>query len=375
MFCVCAPSTYHFAAKPTRDDDSRFWRCVAFLFLLAAFPAAVGFIMRFTFLVMFFSGFFYALECLAKASYHMIKQCCRCPGASCKVQASKAAQTTPPHKAEAAAAASKPQPELVPLSNEQLAKMYAHSEATRERCCRQTRQCRAERPAAAPPPVVLWASEDNYHLKVDTPGVAQTDLDVTAQAGSVRAGLRPLVTVAKRGKVQVTVPLPHDADAEKATVTYANGQLSLVVPRAKRSIPVKLSVTDATTTATTTVKSPTDVSPVVATGVFSPSLSRAALPVRPPPSSPVLRACAPDAANVQQPKEEEEEEEERDEAYPKEAYDSHADDGDDDDEQQPEPKPELEPKPESATEEPAAAGTAPQSEDDWEAVAPVASSK
>ena len=82
MFCVCAPSTYHFAAKPTRDDDSRFWRCVTFLFLLAAFPAAVGFIMRFTFLVMFLSGFFYALECLAKASYHMIKQCCRCPGLS-----------------------------------------------------------------------------------------------------------------------------------------------------------------------------------------------------------------------------------------------------------------------------------------------------
>ena len=52
-------------------------------------------------------------------------------------------------------------------------------------------------------------------------------------------------------------------------------------------------------------------------------------------------------------------------------YDSHAAADDDDchnkEQQQQQPGPESEP----ATEEPAAAGTAPQSEDDWEVAAPV----
>lgn len=370
MFCVCAPSSYHFASfgtKPARDDDSRFWRCAAFLFLLAAFPAAVGFMIRLGFFAMVMSGIAYSVESLISVSYKRIKQCCPCRR-SCKPQANKAAQTDKPQPAEAAATVGKPQPELVTLSHEQFAQIYAHCEAMRQRCSRETRQYRTERPATARPHVELWASEDNYYINVDTPGVAQAEINVIAQAGSARAGLQPRVSV--EGKVHVKVPLPHDADAERATVTYANGQLSLVVPRVKRSIPVKLSVTDATATATCASTRPpaTVQSDAAAPGVFSPSLSRAALPVRAPPSSPVLRACAANAANVQQPTEEEHDDE-RDGAYPEEAYDSHGDDDDDYDEQQPEPEPEP------ATEELAAAGTAPQSEDDWEAVAPVVSAK
>lgn len=140
-----------------------------------------------------------------------------------------------------------------------------------------------------PPPqthhrIELCGSADAYHLTVDVPGIRRTDLSVTAQPWSARTGTVPTITIAgttNNAKVHRVVRLPRDAEADQARVSYADGQLALVVPRA-------------TSTAQTIA---------VHAASTAPSAATAPSPSTPPPMPPVVREVMPDASNVQLPEE------------------------------------------------------------------------
>jgi len=161
-------------------------------------------------------------------------------------------------------------------------------------------KCGAPTKRAEPPPaptqhkVDLSASAEAYPLAVNVPGIAQDDLRVSAQPWSARSGEAPSVTIdgATNGiKVHRAVRLPKDAQTEQATVKYANGQLTMLVPKVK---------TRALTIAVTAAPAPTAASGPAAA------------------APPVVREATPHASNVQQPEEScsEEEMEAKDEWEP-----------------------------------------------------------
>lgn len=86
------------------------------------------------------------------------------------------------------------------------------------------------------------AADDAYHIGLELPGVRQEDIDIELHEGvvTVRGEKKTERTEEKNGyffserqygKFQRTFRLPADADGEAMTADFADGVLTLTVPR------------------------------------------------------------------------------------------------------------------------------------------------
>jgi len=112
------------------------------------------------------------------------------------------------------------------------------------------------RPQLWLPPVDTYESEHAFVIEADLPGLHQENLDVHFEQGTLTiTGRRgPTLPAAEHGKLRVyaaerlsgafsrSIRLPEYVDGEKIEATYANGVLTVRVPKLAAARPRKINV-------------------------------------------------------------------------------------------------------------------------------------
>ena len=103
------------------------------------------------------------------------------------------------------------------------------------------------------PPVNLTQDDDNFYLRAEVPGIKPDDLSISAIQNRVSlAGKREIQQEHERvsyhrkeraeGSFNRTVMLPSEVDAERVDARYADGILTLTLPKAAETKPRQIVV-------------------------------------------------------------------------------------------------------------------------------------
>lgn len=112
------------------------------------------------------------------------------------------------------------------------------------------------RPQLWLPPVDTYETEHAFVIEADLPGLHQENIDVHFEQGTLTlTGRRgPTLPAQENGKLRVysaerlsgafsrSIRLPEYVDGEKIEATYANGVLSVRVPKSQGALPRKINV-------------------------------------------------------------------------------------------------------------------------------------
>lgn len=113
------------------------------------------------------------------------------------------------------------------------------------------------RPQLWLPPVDTYETEQAFVIEADLPGVQQEHIDVHFEQGTLTIGGRRAPTLPEpreTGKMRVysserlsgafsrSIRLPEYVDGEKIEATYANGVLTVRVPKLAAALPRKINV-------------------------------------------------------------------------------------------------------------------------------------
>jgi len=105
------------------------------------------------------------------------------------------------------------------------------------------------------PPVNIYSKGDDVIITAELPGLKQEEIDLTITGNSVAIrGERRLEMTddsaryhrqeRRTGSFVRAVQLPEEVDGERAQATYANGILTVTLPRAESSKPRRIQVTE-----------------------------------------------------------------------------------------------------------------------------------
>lgn len=90
-------------------------------------------------------------------------------------------------------------------------------------------------------PVDLYADKDNTYVRAELPGVAREDINLEIVDGNLT------ITAARKDNDQSveltrTVALPETVAADKVTAAYANGVLTVTLPKQEQAKPRKIDI-------------------------------------------------------------------------------------------------------------------------------------
>ena len=111
----------------------------------------------------------------------------------------------------------------------------------------------ADRGAGVFPPVNITQDADNFYLRAEVPGIKPNELSLSAVRNRVSlAGQRKLQRENERvsyhrqeraeGSFNRTVTLPTEVDAQRIDARYADGILTLTLPKAEETKPRQITV-------------------------------------------------------------------------------------------------------------------------------------
>lgn len=103
------------------------------------------------------------------------------------------------------------------------------------------------------PPMNITQDDDNFYLRAEVPGIKPSELSISAVRNRVSiAGKREIQREHERasyhrreraeGAFNRTVTLPTEVDAERVDASYANGILTLTLPKAEETKPRQITV-------------------------------------------------------------------------------------------------------------------------------------
>ncbi len=103
------------------------------------------------------------------------------------------------------------------------------------------------------PPVNITQDDDNFYLRAEVPGIKPNELSISAVRNRVSlAGKREIQPEHDRvsyhrkerpeGSFDRTVTLPTEVDAERVDARYADGILTLTLPKAEETKPRQITV-------------------------------------------------------------------------------------------------------------------------------------
>jgi HSP20 family protein len=112
------------------------------------------------------------------------------------------------------------------------------------------------RPQLWLPPVDTYETEHAFVIEADLPGLHQENIDVHFEQGTLTISGRraPTLPASEKGKLRIysserlsgafsrSVRLPEYVDGEKIEATYANGVLTVRVPKLAAALPRKINV-------------------------------------------------------------------------------------------------------------------------------------
>jgi HSP20 family protein len=103
------------------------------------------------------------------------------------------------------------------------------------------------------PPINITQDNDNFYLRAEVPGIKPGELSISALRNRVSiAGRREIQRESERvsyhrreraeGSFNRTVTLPTEVDAERVDARYADGILTLTLPKAEEAKPRQIAV-------------------------------------------------------------------------------------------------------------------------------------
>jgi HSP20 family protein len=103
------------------------------------------------------------------------------------------------------------------------------------------------------PPMNITQDDDNFYLRAEVPGIKPDELSISAVRNRVSlAGKREIQREHERvsyhrkeraeGSFNRTVTLPTEVDAERVDARYADGILTLTLPKAEETKPRQITV-------------------------------------------------------------------------------------------------------------------------------------
>ncbi len=103
------------------------------------------------------------------------------------------------------------------------------------------------------PPMNITQDDDNFYLRAEVPGIKPNELSISAVRNRVSlAGKREIQREHERvsyhrkeraeGSFSRTVTLPTEVDAERVDARYADGILTLTLPKAEEAKPRQIAV-------------------------------------------------------------------------------------------------------------------------------------
>jgi HSP20 family protein len=103
------------------------------------------------------------------------------------------------------------------------------------------------------PPMNVTQDNDNFYLRAEVPGIAANELSISAVRNRVTiSGKREIPREHERvsyhrkeraeGSFNRTLTLPGEVDAERVEARYADGILSLILPKAEETKPRQITV-------------------------------------------------------------------------------------------------------------------------------------
>ncbi len=103
------------------------------------------------------------------------------------------------------------------------------------------------------PPINITQDEENFYVRAEIPGIKPDELSISAVRNRVSlAGKRELQREHERvsyhrkerpeGSFNRTVTLPTEIDAERVDARYADGILTIMLPKAERAKPRQIAV-------------------------------------------------------------------------------------------------------------------------------------
>ena len=103
------------------------------------------------------------------------------------------------------------------------------------------------------PPINITQDDDNFYLRAEVPGIKPNELSISAVRNRVSlAGKREIQQEHERvsyhrkerpeGAFNRAVTLPTEVDAERVDARYADGILTLTLPKAEQAKPRQISV-------------------------------------------------------------------------------------------------------------------------------------
>ena len=108
------------------------------------------------------------------------------------------------------------------------------------------------------PAVDTYETEQSFVVEADLPGVPQDQIDLHFEQGTLtisgrraatlptaeqpRSKLRVYASERTSGAFSRSIRLPEYVDGEKITATYANGVLSIHIPKASAALPRKIAI-------------------------------------------------------------------------------------------------------------------------------------
>jgi HSP20 family protein len=107
-------------------------------------------------------------------------------------------------------------------------------------------------PHAAWPPINAFETKESFVYRAEVPGMAQDDVSVTVQdealvlRGERKSEVPEGYEVRLRERAPVafsrTLPLPGRVDAEGVTATMKDGILTIILPKAKDTLPRQIAI-------------------------------------------------------------------------------------------------------------------------------------
>jgi HSP20 family protein len=103
------------------------------------------------------------------------------------------------------------------------------------------------------PPLNITQDDDNFYLRAEVPGIKPSELSISAMRNRVSvAGKRDIEREHERvsyhrreraeGSFNRTVTLPTEVDSERVDARYADGILTLTLPKAEETKPRQITV-------------------------------------------------------------------------------------------------------------------------------------
>jgi HSP20 family protein len=98
-------------------------------------------------------------------------------------------------------------------------------------------------------PMSLWEDEQNVYVEIDTPGIAEKDMDLSIHDGHLivrcerkreRSGAG--YDTRAYGRFEQQIALPCLVDAEKVDATLVNGVLTVALPKSEAAKPRKIAI-------------------------------------------------------------------------------------------------------------------------------------